>query len=259
MKLSRLLLKNEEKQIISITGGGGKTSTLFTLARELANFRVLLTTTTKILLPESSGLYDIVIEKNNERLLQLICSKPHKNHIVCGITSEKYPEKLTGCSESFLNEVKEFYDYILIEADGSAGKPIKAPAEHEPAVSQYSTMYIGVIGMDCLEKNGSSENVHRPELFSKIRNKRESELISVDDIIRLVNSPVGLFKGSSESGRKILLLNKGELLSESIGISMVDRIVEEADFPIEVVLNSYLKSDSVLYNRENKPLDFTSA
>jgi probable selenium-dependent hydroxylase accessory protein YqeC len=249
MKLSEVLGLNTKKSIISIAGGGGKTSTLFALAEGLKESRVLLTTTTKILKPDNSDLYDIVIENNSNHFLNFLNKGKHKNHIVCGSSSDDYPGKLVGCSLSFIEEVKNYFDYIIIESDGSAGRPIKAPAEHEPVISEYTDIYIGVIGLDCLGKNGSDSYVHRPELFTAIRGKDNQKLIDEEDIVKLINSPVGLFKEGPQSFRPIVLLNKADKISLSEGKSLVNKIFEKSAFPLEVILNSYLQPESVLYYR----------
>ena len=41
-------------------------------------------------------------------------------------------------------------DHVLVEADGSAGRPLKAHADHEPVVSPRADLVIAVIGVDCL-------------------------------------------------------------------------------------------------------------
>lgn len=249
MKLSELLSISDKKSIISIVGGGGKTSTLFTLAGELKEKRVLLTTTTKILKPEISEFYDIIIEDDSDRLLLKVKTGDLKNHIVCGVASKKYPEKIVAITPSFIEKVKEAFDVIIIESDGSAGRPIKAPSEHEPVISPETDLCIGLIGLDCLGNVGSDTYVHRPEYFSKIREKTQIERITVSDMIKLINSPEGLFKNAPQSCRKIVLINKGDLISSSLGVSLVDQIFEESNFPIEVILNSYKKKEPVLYYR----------
>jgi probable selenium-dependent hydroxylase accessory protein YqeC len=68
-----------DKGVISLVGGGGKTSLMYSLARELVSFgkRVLTTTTTKIFMPtceESpativSGISQEIVEKANALLV----------------------------------------------------------------------------------------------------------------------------------------------------------------------------------------------
>lgn len=57
----------ETWEVVSVVGGGGKTSAMFTLARELSEMgrKVLVTTTTAIMMPEREQ-YDVFLSLSNE-------------------------------------------------------------------------------------------------------------------------------------------------------------------------------------------------
>lgn len=245
MTLRELFCSIEKNTVISLSGGGGKTSTLFQLAEFLKDSKVLVTTTTKILKPEPSDLYDIVVKKNSEDFLEHIKKNHCKNVIVYGSTYDEKTKKLGSCSKSFIKEVKSYFDYILIEADGASQKPIKAPGAHEPVISELTTLYIGVIGLDCLGNIADETNVHRAELFSLIRNKNEEELITGEDLINLINSPCGLFKNAPENCKRVLLLNKTDLIEKGTALKLLVEINKGANFPLGIVLNSYKESSGL--------------
>lgn len=82
-------------------------------------------------------------------------------------------------------------DYIIVEADGSKGLPIKAHASHEPVIPAEANQTILVIGADGFNKP-ISEVCHRPELFASktdadvstiITPKLESELIISEQFV----------------------------------------------------------------------------
>lgn len=191
MKLIEALeLNSDSKAMISLAGGGGKTSFIFKLAEELADFRkkVLITTTTAIYNPgEIPNPYIEVLgdHVNSEGKLK-------------GISREK----------ADLVYKEGGYDFLLVEADGSRGRPIKAPAEHEPVIPEATDMMVGVIGMDAFGKKICSDHVHRPELLAGLTGAREGDTIDENLILRLVSLAVGLFKGCPAGAGKILLLNK---------------------------------------------------
>ena len=101
---------------------------------------------------------------------------------------------------------KEIFDIILIEADGAKKKPIKAAADHEPVVPSFSTITLGVIGLDSLGKPLNEENVHRPEILKDIINVELNHILDVKNLVSLVLKEEGLFRNSY--GRKIIFLNK---------------------------------------------------
>ena len=251
MLLSSVLELNKDKSIISIAGGGGKTTTLFTLASELKEYKVLITTTTKILKPKESNDYEIITDLDSREFLDYLKNKSHKNIIVYGHTPSIESRKLEGCTFSFLKAVKRYFDVMIIESDGSAGRPIKAPAAHEPVIFENTDTYIGVIGLDCLGKPATDIFVHRPELFSKIRNKNQNEIIATDDLVKLINSKDGLFKDAPENCRKIALLNKGDLLTLNECEILADTIIKESKFPLKLIINSYREKKSVLISKES--------
>ena len=55
-------------------------------------------------------------------------------------------------------------DYVLVEADGSAGRPFKAHAAHEPVLPRLANQVIYMVGASGFGRP-VREAVHRPELF----------------------------------------------------------------------------------------------
>jgi probable selenium-dependent hydroxylase accessory protein YqeC len=107
------------------------------------------------------------------------------------------------------------YGLVLVEADGSRGLPVKAPASHEPAIPVSSDLVLGLIGLDCLGSPASAATVHRLEAFLALSGAHEGEPISPGHLARLVASPEGLFRNSPEAARRVLILNKADLVPEA--------------------------------------------
>lgn len=184
------LYKDSKEMVISFVGGGGKTSCIFSLAYELANEgnRLLITTTTAMYNPEKIN---------------------HPNISVLGdyVTPEG---KLKGISKEKVDDIKlgNQFDFILVEADGSKGRPIKAPADHEPVIAKSTDIMIGVIGMDAFGQKLDSAYVHRSEILADLTKTPIEGIVKDKVILHLVSNPMGLFKNCPPSSRKILLLNK---------------------------------------------------
>lgn len=151
-------------QTISFVGAGGKTTTIYTLAKELSSLgkKVIITTTTHMFLPEENGVF----EENQEQLLHQL---NHSGIAVVGIpcTEEKSLGKMTGVSTAFYRDMKHAADYILVEADGSKRYPIKVPAPHEPVLPEDTDMVVIVGGLSCLNQP-LKECCHRWEVASKL-------------------------------------------------------------------------------------------
>lgn len=198
---SALGLNIDGIEVISFVGGGGKTTTIYTLAEELKSLgkRVLITTTTKISGDKSGCDYYILenIDKN---------FSPEYGSISIFGERIKGP-KLEGPPLGKLDEIinRNIFDMILIEADGAKQRPIKAMNHHEPVISKYSTKTFGLIGMDCLDQT-IEDIVHRPEIFINIVNKDLQEKVEEEDIVKLALHPQGIFKDAV--GERFLFLNK---------------------------------------------------
>lgn len=245
MKLYEALeLKLDKGDLISIVGGGGKTTTMYKLAGELKSIgkRVLVTTTTAILAPELY-LYDSLLLYNGEssRVETLRSSIGHIT--VLGSTINK-EGKLLGVEPEEINRLinNKEYDVIIVEADGSKGRPIKAPAQHEPVIPSSTTAVVGVIGLDSLGKRISEATVHRPELFSAITDGEIQGVIDEEKILKLVTHKEGLFKGTPEMAKKFLLLNKEDQISKEDLVKLVAKLELVRYQLSEIIIASHLSN-----------------
>ncbi len=77
---------------------------------------------------------------------------------------------------------------LLIEADGSRQKALKAPNEHEPVIPEFTDAVIVVAGLSGLGKSLNEKHVHRPQLFSTLSGLPLDDSITPDALIRVFNS-----------------------------------------------------------------------
>ena len=126
--------------ITAIIGGGGKTTLLYTLARELCQKgSVIVCTSTKIRAPQHIPLFSGESDADLLAGLQqfpVICAAQHTpNGKLCA----------PACSFAHLAGLA---DYVLVEADGSRQLPLKAHAAHEPVIPQGCGQVIYLVGAD---------------------------------------------------------------------------------------------------------------
>lgn len=241
----------QEKKMISLVGGGGKTSTMFRLARELKSNgrRVLVTTTTHIYYPDKT-LYDRFLWW--EDIKNITIKKPDIGQASITVVGSRMTDemKLKGIDKECVDELfeRDIFDIILVEADGAKGKPIKAPAEQEPVIPGNTSLLIGVIGIDCYGKEISPLWVHRPQILSEITGRRDGSLI--DDVVieKLVLSQEGLFKSCREKCEKVLFINKVEN-SETVGIAkrIGNSVLKQSPDIKRVLIGSIIDNDPIQY------------
>lgn len=152
MKLAPLL--KIEKGVTAIIGSGGKTTLLRTLSGELPG-QVLLCTSTHF-----QGYADLptVLDPTEADLRKALAANP----IVCA-AGRSPTGKLVDCGLPY-ETLADLADFVLVEADGSRRRPLKAHALHEPVIPPCTRQVICVVGLSGLHRP-VSEVVHRPELF----------------------------------------------------------------------------------------------
>lgn len=145
--------------VTAVIGGGGKTTLLRVLGEELvtAGHRVILCTTTKIY--PFRGLPNLA---DGEDIPAALSACP----LLCVGTPVPGTGKLTVPALP-MAELAALADYVLVEADGSAGRPMKAHLPYEPAIPREADQTICVVGA-----SGFGQPIalaaHRPERFATL-------------------------------------------------------------------------------------------
>lgn len=197
------------KEIISLVGGGGKSTLMKKLALELsgAGYRVVVTTTTHILPDQAVGYF--IREENSELLLlkarQAIASNP-----VVTLTCKQEPGgKLAGPDPVMIPAFLDFADYILVEADGAQRKPLKAPNQTEPVIVPDTTTVIALAGIDGVGKP-ARETVFRWEIARTLTGLGPDDVVTTQAAATLLSHPDGITRTSPTGSRKIAFINKVE-------------------------------------------------
>ena len=200
--------------VVSLIGAGGKTTLMFRLASELraAGRTVLTTTTTRIFLPADDETDALIITPDPEEVLRRVRSfRGARSHITAG-AAVTGSGKLTGFPPETIGmfAASGLFDWIVVEADGSARRPLKAPADHEPVIPSASTAVVAVAGLDAVGEPFSDEVVFRAETASAMMRHRPGEKITEEAMARLIAHPCGGFKGAAPDTRRIVFLNKAD-------------------------------------------------
>ena len=132
----------EKGHIVSLVGGGGKTTLLYAMAAHCArkSWRVLVTTTTHIRQPAACYAPD-------EAALAALWQAGH--YAVIGTPDEN--GKLTLPQPQLLRRMAQA-DAVFIEADGAKHCPCKVPAAHEPVLLPQSDIVLAVAGLSALDR-----------------------------------------------------------------------------------------------------------
>jgi len=237
-----------DREVISLVGAGGKTTFMFRLARELvvAGRKVVTTTTTKIWEPSSEETPCLLVHPEEEELKRLTLQKigPFRHITLAGERIESM--KLKGISPdwvSFFWNCPEI-DMVIVEADGAAGRPVKAPRGWEPVIPACTTLVTGLLGVDGVGKEMKEENLFQAERISQLTGIPMGEKMTCKGMAILMAHPQGIFKGTPPSSRKVAFINKVDV-PEGMrwGVEIGKGILKKGSPQIERVILGRLKSE----------------
>jgi len=232
INLTRALRLNRALRL-AFVGAGGKTSALFRLAREL-DPPVIVTTTTH-LGEDQAALADLhLILEKPEDLERLPNPLPDQVILVSG--PPVLESRLGGLSfELFSGLAARVQAYgsgrneipLLVEADGSRMRPLKAPAAHEPALPAEVDQVVVVAGLAGLGKPLTGKWVHRPERFADQGGIEPGAEITVEALARLLAHPQGGLKNIPPAARRVLLLNGAGTPALQAGAARLAHLLRE--------------------------------
>ena len=150
--------------VTAVIGSGGKTSLLRRLAEEVPGTAILCTTTH--IFPFSE--YPVLEHPSPEELRRALTD----SRVVC--TGTPGPEGKLTAPQLPMETLAALADYVLVEADGSHQRPLKAHAPHEPVIPSGSRRVICVVGASGFGRP-IREAVHRPERFCALTGASEDD------------------------------------------------------------------------------------
>ena len=192
-------LHMDAHRLVALVGAGGKTSTLYALARQGVDngIKVVITTTTHILPHPALPLAGSLTE-----LTALLADRP-------AATWGRYalPDKLSGGGPPA--EALAVADLVLVEADGARLHPLKAPADHEPVIPPQADAVVAAAGLDCLGRPVGIA-CHRPERVCALLGVGMDHVLTPADVAAVLSHPQGGRKGVGGSMAFRVLLNKAD-------------------------------------------------
>jgi len=218
-------LRISQSSSVAFIGAGGKTIAIFNLARELSS-PVIITATTHLGAWQTK-LADKHIATDSTSLDDVLNTIDDQG--VTLITGSYDAERTKPINEELLKQLhqqcKSSDIPLLIEADGSRQKPLKAWADHEPPIPKFVEMVVHIAGMNGLGKHLTNETVHRAELFSKLSKLQIGDSITPEAVIQVLSHPKNGMKNAPTNAKKILILNQADSIeTQSVAQSMVPHL-----------------------------------
>jgi len=224
--LQALRIQPQAAQTLAFTGAGGKTTALFQLARQMPAAFVASSTHFGAWQSAMADLH--LITDNIEDV------KAAARRGVTLISGGMEDERIKPVSARLLDELRRFARAestpLLVEADGSRQKPLKAPAAHEPPIPDFADAVIYVLGLSALGAPLTDERVHRAEIFAALSGWTMGRIILPEAALRVATHPQGGLKNIPAQARKIALSNQADTPQlQSIGGQMAQSLLGAFD------------------------------
>jgi molybdenum cofactor cytidylyltransferase len=194
---------------VAFTGAGGKTTALFQLARQLPP-PVLVSASTHLAVSQIALADSHLIIRTSTELEAL--ESQHFQGVVLITGPDDGAGRCVGVDESVMDSLHILAGSsgvpLLVEADGSRRLPLKAPAEHEPAIPPFTNQVVVVAGMSGVGRKLDEDSVHRPERFADLSGLGIGEQVNDLSVVRVLLHPLGGLKGIPKGARRSILLNQ---------------------------------------------------
>lgn len=227
---------------LALVGGGGKTTLLFTLARLWAEAgeAVICTVTTRIRppRPEQSGLW------LRDDATGPPCPLPGEVLTLAARLVE--PDKLFGLGPDEIAGLRRSGQCTLVEADGAACRPLKAPAPHEPVIPPDVQGVVALAGLESLGAtlDPPSPLLHRPERLRRLAEdgpdffpglpREDFQRVTPALLALLAVHPDGFFRNAPAGCLRLCCLNKADAAPDAAAASALAAAALPAASPPEV-------------------------
>ena len=194
---------------VAFVGAGGKTSAIRHLAAELSaqRNRVLVLSTTKI--EAQRGAIDTLLCPTLSLAREAAAMRRDGDPPLLLVT-ERLPTRLRGVPLEWVAPLAGCVDVVLVQADGAARRPFKAPAAHEPVIPPTATIVVAVAGLDVIGRPIDERYVHRPERVAALAGVEIGTPLTVELAARVLLHPQGGFRAAPPAARRAILLNKAD-------------------------------------------------
>lgn len=204
-------LRLEDAPQIAFVGAGGKSTALFTLARQYIK-PVLVTTSTHLSTGQAASGDARITLASKDDVEKLDARDLPPLTVFTG--PEGSETHASGPEPRVLRALSDFARHhslpLLVEADGARLRALKAPAEHEPAIPDFVDAVIVAAGLSGLGKPLNEEWVHRPARFAELSGLQAGDEVTTKALSSVLLHESGGLRNIPKGARRILLLNQAD-------------------------------------------------
>lgn len=197
--------------VVGIVGAGGKTSLMYRLVREFvaSGVPVVATTTTRIWEPAEGTMPEVVLGDGNDSHIEVLSGVVYGRGMALTGSGEA-DGKIIGHSPEFVDSIGRAKPgwAVVAECDGARGKSLKVPDSHEPPLPSLTSVYIVVVGADCIGEKVGSDAVYKPGQVAQVAGVPAEAVVDDAVIAATILSPDSYLGRRPSRARMFVLVNK---------------------------------------------------
>ena len=177
--------------VVSLIGAGGKKTTMYELA-SLFDGRVALTSTSHMFQYDETKVDLVTIDRDSPLEFNLDA------RVVAYAGPTETRNRVGGLMPSQIETIwrKGNYDLVIIKADGARSRMIKAPADHEPLIPDFTQLVLPLTSGIVIGQSLTSLIAHRVDLLAEILDLEVGDMIKPLHLAKLISSPKGSLRGT---------------------------------------------------------------
>ena len=210
-------------EMVSLVGGGGKTTGLFALGAQLGG-TIVLTTTTKMDRVRTDG-NRVMIDPGDSELSDALAR--HRTVLAWGGDAG---HKAVGVAPETCDRWFALADHVIVEADGSRQRPFTAPNPFEPVVPSMTTVLVACVGASALGRV-IADQCHRPMRVAAVAGCSPYQRLTPERLAAVLLSERGARKQCPDNARYVVVVNQ---VSDD-DHRFLDRLAEVVDGQASIV------------------------
>jgi probable selenium-dependent hydroxylase accessory protein YqeC len=237
--------------VVAVIGGGGKTGLIELLGEELfdSSFSVLTTVTTRLARDQLPNLEWVTAETMKAALEAVRRASLGAKILLTGPQGQDDLKlnKCTSLPTKWLPWLRSQADpelIWLIEADGSAGRPVKAHRITEPVLPAPPYFLILVLGLSALTEPWT-KSIHRPEIFNLYQSLPITvRPLKVEEIIAFMGEAYQIIKPD------LIFLNQADILPTNLQSKVTKLAQGLIAVGFRVIAGSLYQREFWVYSRD---------
>jgi molybdenum cofactor cytidylyltransferase len=201
-------LRMQSHFCVAFVGAGGKSTAMFKLAQELSS-PVIVTATTHLGVWQTKS----IVRHISTDSASLEDADLNFQGVLL-ITGTAEGDRTKPINNELLTKLHQYCKNhsipLLIEADGSRQKPLKAWAEYEPPIPGFVDLVIQVVGLSGLGQPLTEDHVHRADIFSRLSGLGIGETVTAKALAQVLTHREGGLKNIPHNARRVVLLNQAD-------------------------------------------------